>query len=71
MQHCDFAINSEDIENGKFCNYIKSAKNILVVSSPRENRNFYNVFEAGAMGNKDFYNAINAGVGSEKIYNCE
>ena len=71
VQHCDFAINSEDIENGKFCNYIKSAKNILVVSSPRENRNFYNVFEAGAMGNKDFYNAINAGVGSEKIYNCE
>ena len=67
----NFVLNSQQVENGKYCFYLKNARNVVVVGSPHENTEIYDTFEAGSMGNSHFYGALNAGVNSEHIYNCE
>jgi len=67
----NFVLNSQGVESGKYCSYLKDARNVIVVGSPHENRYIYDTLEAWAMGNSHFYAALNAWVSSEHIYICE
>ena len=51
----NFVLNSQQVENGKYCFYLKNARNVIVVGSPHENVEIYDTFEAGSMGNSHFY----------------